>query len=107
MKPAHQNGDICHTYAAIMLILFIDDRATFSQYDEIQVFYRTDTNEEVELWDDDSDGGDGDPNTTWEAEHETESNQSSVTLSSKLSSKRSISEAELEQDYDNTPSPGL
>jgi hypothetical protein len=88
--------------------IHIDDQATFSQFSETDP---ADTNDELEPWDDDSDGADGDPDTTWEAEHETESNESSVTLSSKMSSKRSISEVELEQDYDNTPSssnfPGL
>ncbi|KAJ6618307.1 hypothetical protein B0H10DRAFT_2030214 [Mycena sp. CBHHK59/15] len=55
--------------------------------------------------------GDGDPDTTWEAEagHETASNESSVTLSSKAS-KRSFDEVELEEneaDGDSPPgSPG-
>ena len=82
-----------------MLILFIDDQ-TLNQYDGLEVLYSVNANGEIEPWDDDTGGGDGDPDTTWEAEHETASNESSVTLSSKMSSKRSISEIELEQDYD-------
>jgi hypothetical protein len=73
----------------MMLTLFIDDQVIFN---------------EIEPWDDDPDEVDGDPDTTWEAEQETESNHSSVTLSSKMSSKRSISEIELEQDHNQTPS---
>ncbi|KAJ6606566.1 hypothetical protein DFH09DRAFT_1120647 [Mycena vulgaris] len=49
---------------------------------------------------------DGDPDTTWEAEveHETTSNESSVTLSSKAS-KRSFDEVELEEDEADGSSP--
>lgn len=92
-----------------MLISFQDDQTAINQYDTPEVL--NPSNADDEAWDDDPDGGDEDPDTTWEAEHETESNQSSVTLSSKMSSKRSISEIELEQDDDQTPSsptsPGL
>lgn len=57
---------------------------------------------EPEVWDNELDG-DGEPDTLWENQHEQEqetaSNQSSITLSSNTSSKRSISEAELEEEY--------
>lgn len=66
---------------------------------------------ESETWDDSLDG-EGELDLTWEAEeHETASNQSSTTLSSKSSIKRSISEAELEEYQDEelsfSTSPGL
>ncbi|KAF9459372.1 hypothetical protein BDZ94DRAFT_1046497 [Collybia nuda] len=53
---------------------------------------------DAETWDDDLDG-EGDPDLLWEHEQETTSNESSATLSSKTSSKRSISEAELGDDH--------
>lgn len=63
---------------------------------------------EPEAWDDDLDG-EGEPDTLWEDEqeheHETASNQSSITLSSNTSSKRSISQAELEEDHEDLGSP--
>lgn len=63
---------------------------------------------ETEAWDDDLDG-EGDPDILWEHEQEheqeTASNQSSITLSSNTSSKRSISQAELEEDYEDLGSP--
>lgn len=64
-----------------------------------------------EEWDDSLDA-DGDPDTTWEVEQETEtaSNESSVTLSSKAS-KRSFHEADLEEDAEELVlqdgSPGM
>ncbi|KAF8078150.1 hypothetical protein FPV67DRAFT_1464380 [Lyophyllum atratum] len=61
-----------------------------------------DASYELDQWDDTLDG-EGDPDTNWEAEeqeHETASNLSSVTLSSKTSTKRSLSEAELEEYED-------
>jgi hypothetical protein len=65
---------------------------------------------ELELWDAVPDA-EHDPGTIWDAEHETESDQSSATLSSKMSSKRSISEVELVQNHSDRPpsptSPGL
>jgi len=80
----------------------IDEQANFDPDDVTS--HPTDTNEEVEPWDNDPDGDD-DPDAAWEIdEDETESNQSSVTLSSKMSSKRSISEVEQEQKHDHTPS---
>ncbi|KAJ7470345.1 hypothetical protein FB451DRAFT_1253438 [Mycena latifolia] len=59
--------------------------------------------EEETQWED---AVDGDPDTTWEAEaeHETVSNESSVTLSSK-GSKRSFEEVELEEDEEGDTSP--
>jgi hypothetical protein len=64
--------------------------------------------EEETQWDDAVDG-DADPDTTWEAEeaeNETASNESSVTLSSKAS-KRSFDELELEEDeVDGNSPPG-
>jgi hypothetical protein len=59
---------------------------------------------EPEDWDDDLDG-EGEPDTFWELEQETSSNQSSITLSSKTSSKRSISEAELAEENEDLGSP--
>jgi hypothetical protein len=89
-------------FAGLILILLIDEQANFDPDDVTS--HPTDTNEEVEPWDNDPDGDD-DPDAAWEIdEDETESNQSSVTLSSKMSSKRSISEVEQEQKHDHTPS---
>ncbi|GLB35150.1 putative protein of unknown function (DUF2420) [Lyophyllum shimeji] len=62
-----------------------------------------DASYELDDWDDTLDG-EGDPDTNWELEdheHETASNLSSVTLSSKASTKRSLSEAELEEYEDD------
>lgn len=62
-------------------------------------------------WDDSLDG-EGDADITWELErqheHETASNESSVTLSSKTSTKRTIDEVELEELAGLSPpsSPG-
>ncbi|KAF7322683.1 hypothetical protein HMN09_00047100 [Mycena chlorophos] len=60
--------------------------------------------EEEEEWDE---GGEGDPDTTWDAdaEQETLSTQSSVTMSSK-GSKRSIDEVETEDDELDPTLPG-
>nr|GAT52126.1 predicted protein [Mycena chlorophos] len=60
--------------------------------------------EEEEEWDE---GGEGDPDTTWDAdaEQETLSTQSSVTMSSK-GSKRSIDEVETEDDELDPSLPG-
>ncbi|KAJ7074324.1 hypothetical protein C8F01DRAFT_18215 [Mycena amicta] len=61
--------------------------------------------EEEEQWDD-AVGGESDPDTTWDAdaEQETLSNQSSVTLSSKAS-KRSIDEVEADEEESRTSPP--
>jgi hypothetical protein len=61
--------------------------------------------EEEAQWEDAVDGAE-DPDTTWEAEaeQETASNESSVTLSSKAS-KRSFDEIELEEDEVGGTSP--
>jgi len=55
-----------------------------------------------EEWDDSLDG-EGDPDPAWDVGHETESNQSSVTLSSNASSKRHYDEVEdgAEDNYDD------
>ena len=57
-------------------------------------------------WEDAFDG-DEDPDTTWEVEgeHETASNESSVTLSSKAS-KRSFEEVELDEGESSYSPPG-
>ncbi|RDB21016.1 hypothetical protein Hypma_011407 [Hypsizygus marmoreus] len=65
------------------------------------VSYEADDN-----WDDTLDG-EGELDTTWEVEeqeHETASNQSSITLSSKTSTKRGISEVNFDEDEDERPS---
>jgi hypothetical protein len=53
-----------------------------------------------EEWDDTLDG-EGEPDPNWDAEHETESNESSVTLSSKASSKRTYDEVEYNDVHDD------
>ncbi|KAJ7184200.1 hypothetical protein C8R46DRAFT_1063258 [Mycena filopes] len=68
-------------------------------------FHEESYEEEEPSWEDAVEG-DEDADTTWEAEHETASNESSVTLSSKAS-KRSFEELELdEDDVDGNSPPG-
>jgi hypothetical protein len=56
--------------------------------------------EQYDEWDDSLDG-EGDPDPTWDVEHETESNESSVTLSSQASSKRAYDKVETESEHDD------
>jgi hypothetical protein len=62
-----------------------------------------------DAWDDDL-AEEGDRDASWNVEHETESNESSITLSSKASSKRTYDEVDDAGDavaYEPLPSPGM
>jgi len=48
-------------------------------------------------WDDDLDG-EGEIDTSWDVEHDARSNESSITLSSSMSSKRTYGEVEIDDD---------